>query len=148
MWIRLVAGVFHGFLGQQRNQIARHGQCAEGFRNADFQQEPTQPRDKCSDGFRGRPFRTIDFHGAGKIAWAFPRRRAVELQHVRQEDAPRYSRAASLARKSAADFCLLRPGLGRILPGFSKLSCPLRRYFDKLDEEVTSWVQQAHLSAA
>ena len=44
--------------------------------------------------------------------------------------------------------CLLRPGLGRILPEFSKLSCPLRRAFDKLDQQVTTWVQQAQLSAA
>lgn len=43
---------------------------------------------------------------------------------------------------------LLRPGLGRILPAFSKLSCPLRRAFDKLDQEVTTWGQQAQLSAA
>ena len=43
---------------------------------------------------------------------------------------------------------LLRPGLGRVLPEFSKLSCPLRRAFDKLDREVTAWVQQAQLSAA
>ena len=43
---------------------------------------------------------------------------------------------------------LLPPGLGRILPQFSKLSCPLRRAFDKLDQEVTTSAQQAHLSAA
>jgi hypothetical protein len=41
---------------------------------------------------------------------------------------------------------LLRPGLGRILPDFSKLSCPLRRAFDKLDQEVTTWLQQAQLA--
>ncbi len=43
---------------------------------------------------------------------------------------------------------LLRPGLGTIIPQFSKLTCPLRRAFDKLDQEITSWAQQAHLSAA
>jgi len=42
---------------------------------------------------------------------------------------------------------LLRPGLGRILPPLTKLSSPLRRAFDKLDQEVSAWVQQAHLSA-
>jgi hypothetical protein len=41
---------------------------------------------------------------------------------------------------------LLRPGLGRIVPHFSKLSCPLRRAFEKLDREVTSWVQQARFA--
>ena len=43
---------------------------------------------------------------------------------------------------------LLRPGLGRIVPEFSKLSCPLRRAFDKLDQQVTTWAQHAQLSAA
>jgi hypothetical protein len=42
---------------------------------------------------------------------------------------------------------LLRPGLGRIVPEFSRLSCPLRRAFDQLDQQVTTWVQQAHLWA-
>jgi len=42
---------------------------------------------------------------------------------------------------------LLRPGLGRILPALSNLSCPLRRAFDKLDREVASWVQEAQLAA-
>jgi len=41
---------------------------------------------------------------------------------------------------------LLRPGLGRILPDFSKPSCPLRRAFDRLDQEITTWVQQAHFA--
>ena len=35
---------------------------------------------------------------------------------------------------------LLRPGLGRILAAFSKLSCPLRGAFDKLDREVATWL--------
>jgi hypothetical protein len=43
---------------------------------------------------------------------------------------------------------LLRPGLGIIVPEFSHVSRPLRRAFDKLDREVTTWVQQAQLSAA
>jgi hypothetical protein len=42
---------------------------------------------------------------------------------------------------------LLRPGLGRIFPEFSKLSCSLRRAFDKLDQEVTTWVKQAQFVA-
>ena len=41
---------------------------------------------------------------------------------------------------------LLRPGLGRILPDFAQLSCPLRRAFDKLDHEVTQWVKQAQFA--
>jgi hypothetical protein len=41
---------------------------------------------------------------------------------------------------------ILRPGRGRILPDFSKLFCPLRRAFDKLDQEVRTWAQQAHLA--
>jgi hypothetical protein len=41
---------------------------------------------------------------------------------------------------------LLRPGLGGIIPDFSNLSCHLRRAFDKLEREVTSWVQQAQFA--
>ncbi len=41
---------------------------------------------------------------------------------------------------------LLRPGLGRILPDFSKLSCSRRRAFHKLDREVTTWLQQAQFA--
>jgi hypothetical protein len=43
---------------------------------------------------------------------------------------------------------LLRPGLGRIVPEFSKLTGSQRQAFDKLDREVTTRVQQAQLSAA
>lgn len=43
---------------------------------------------------------------------------------------------------------LLRPGLGRILPELSNVSYPLRRAFDKIDQELTLWTQQARLSAA
>jgi hypothetical protein len=42
---------------------------------------------------------------------------------------------------------ILRPGLGRILPELSTPNGPLRRCFDKLDQEVKSWVQEAKLAA-
>ena len=42
---------------------------------------------------------------------------------------------------------ILRPGLGRILPQLSTPNSTLRRCFDKLDQEVTSWVEQAKLAA-
>jgi hypothetical protein len=42
---------------------------------------------------------------------------------------------------------ILRPGLGSILPELSPSNGPLRRCFDKLDQEVKSWVQQAKLAA-
>ena len=42
---------------------------------------------------------------------------------------------------------ILRPGLGRILPQLSTPNGPLRRCFDKLDQEVKSWVEQAKLAA-
>jgi hypothetical protein len=42
---------------------------------------------------------------------------------------------------------ILRPGLGRVLPTTSSLSCPLRRSFDKLEQEVNAWVDQAKLVA-
>ena len=42
---------------------------------------------------------------------------------------------------------ILRPGLGRILPELSQSNGPFRRSFDKLDQEVKSWVEQAKLAA-
>jgi hypothetical protein len=42
---------------------------------------------------------------------------------------------------------ILRPGLGRRLPQPSTPNSTLRRCFDKLNQEVTSWVQQAKLVA-
>jgi hypothetical protein len=42
---------------------------------------------------------------------------------------------------------ILRTGLGRILPELSKSNGPLRRCFDKLDQEVKSWVEEEKLAA-
>jgi hypothetical protein len=42
---------------------------------------------------------------------------------------------------------ILRPGLGAVLPELSPPSSSLRRSFDKLDQEVTSWIQHAKLAA-
>ena len=42
---------------------------------------------------------------------------------------------------------LLRPGLGRILPELSLPNSALRHCFDKLDQEVTSWLAEAKLAA-
>ena len=42
---------------------------------------------------------------------------------------------------------ILRPGLGLVLPATSAFQCPLRRSFDKLEQEVNSWVDQAKLAA-
>lgn len=42
---------------------------------------------------------------------------------------------------------MLRPGLGRILPQLCPSNSPLRRCFDKLDQEVKSWVEDAKLAA-
>jgi DNA-binding HxlR family transcriptional regulator len=42
---------------------------------------------------------------------------------------------------------ILRPGLGLLLPTMSSLPCPLRRTFDKLEQEVKSWVDHAKLAA-
>ena len=42
---------------------------------------------------------------------------------------------------------ILRPGLGRILPELSAPNDPLGRCFDKLDQEVRSWVEGAKLAA-
>ena len=42
---------------------------------------------------------------------------------------------------------ILRPGLGLVLPATSSLPSPLRRSFDRLEQEVNSWVDQAKLAA-
>jgi hypothetical protein len=42
---------------------------------------------------------------------------------------------------------ILRPGLGLALPTTSSLPCSLRRSFDKLEQEVNSWVDHARLAA-
>jgi len=42
---------------------------------------------------------------------------------------------------------ILRPGLGALLPELSPPNSSLRRSFDKLDQEVTSWIQHAKLAA-
>jgi hypothetical protein len=42
---------------------------------------------------------------------------------------------------------ILRPGLGLVLPDTSSLPSPLRRSFDKLEQEVNSWVDRAKLTA-
>jgi len=42
---------------------------------------------------------------------------------------------------------ILRPGLGIILPPLSQAHGPLRRCFDKLDQEVKSWLEDAKLAA-
>jgi hypothetical protein len=42
---------------------------------------------------------------------------------------------------------ILRPGLGLVLPTASSVPTPLRRSFDKLEQEVNSWVEQARLAA-
>jgi hypothetical protein len=42
---------------------------------------------------------------------------------------------------------ILRPGLGLVLPQTSSLPSPLRRSFDKLEQEVNSWVDRARLAA-
>jgi hypothetical protein len=42
---------------------------------------------------------------------------------------------------------ILRPGLGNILPQLSSANTPLQRCFDKLDQQVISWIQKAKLAA-
>ena len=42
---------------------------------------------------------------------------------------------------------ILRPGSGIVLPATSSLPTPLRRSFDRLEQEVNAWVDQAKLAA-
>jgi hypothetical protein len=68
-----------------------------------------------------------------------------------QRSAHRY-RVTDLGLRTAWFFTrtysrILRPGLGRILPELSPSNGPLRRCFDKLDQEVKSWVEESKLAA-
>ena len=42
---------------------------------------------------------------------------------------------------------ILRPGLGTLLPELSPPNSSLRRCFDKLDQEITSWIHHSKLAA-
>jgi len=42
---------------------------------------------------------------------------------------------------------ILRPGLGLALPAMPSFPCPLRRSFDRLEQQVATWVEQAKLAA-
>jgi hypothetical protein len=42
---------------------------------------------------------------------------------------------------------ILRPGLGLVLPTTSSFPSALRRSFDKLEQEINSWVDQAKMAA-
>jgi hypothetical protein len=42
---------------------------------------------------------------------------------------------------------ILRPGLGAILPGPSQPTGPLRRAFDRIDQEVNAWIDNASIAA-
>lgn len=42
---------------------------------------------------------------------------------------------------------LLRPGLGAIVPALSRPSSPLRRAFDRVDEEVNAYIRNARIAA-
>ena len=42
---------------------------------------------------------------------------------------------------------ILRPGLAAALPGLRAISAPLKRAFDKIDTEVTEWINNAQLAA-
>src|SRR5215467_4905842 len=42
---------------------------------------------------------------------------------------------------------ILRPGLGLVLPGNSSFPSALRRSFDKLEQQINSWVDKAKLAA-
>jgi hypothetical protein len=42
---------------------------------------------------------------------------------------------------------ILRPGLGTLLPDLSPPNSSLRRCFDRLDQEITSWIEHTKLAA-
>jgi hypothetical protein len=42
---------------------------------------------------------------------------------------------------------LLRPGLAAALPGLRAINTPLKRAFDKIDQHINTWSNQARLAA-
>ena len=42
---------------------------------------------------------------------------------------------------------LLRPGLAAAIPALGAVDAPLKRAFDKIDAQVSTWINQAQLAA-
>src|SRR5262249_50293857 len=42
---------------------------------------------------------------------------------------------------------LLRPGLAAVIPALRTVDAPLKRAFDKIDAQVSKWINQAQLAA-
>jgi hypothetical protein len=42
---------------------------------------------------------------------------------------------------------ILRPGLAATLPGPHTINVPLKRAFDRIDMQITQWINQAQLAA-
>jgi hypothetical protein len=110
-----------------------------GFSNRDLRSKLAdlrgQPVDQFTQGRMTSQLRRLRLHGL--IEW-IPKTHRYRLTTFR-------FRVAVFCSRTYAR--ILRPGLGLVLPETSSLPCPLRRSFDKLEQEINSWVNQAKLAA-
>lgn len=114
-------------------------QLAEGFRSADMRHRVAallgRDPEAISQGAMTYQLRRLRLHGL------------IE----RLPNSFRY-RVTKLGFRAALFFTrvynrLLRPGLAAALPALRAVDAPLKRAFDKLDTEVTGWIDQAQLAA-
>src|SRR5262249_2799485 len=95
---------------------------------------PGQPHSR-SDELMSYQLRRLRLHG---IIERIPQTHRYRITHSGLRTVWFYTRTYSR---------IPRPGLGTLLPQLSPPSSSLRRCFDKLDHEVTEWIQRAKLAA-
>jgi len=110
-----------------------------GFSNSDLRRNLA--------ALRGQP---LDHFTQGRMTYQLRRLRLHGLiQRIPQTHRYRLTdfglRVAVFCTRTYAR--ILRPGLGLVLPATSTLPTPLRRTFDKLEQEVNAWVNRAKLAA-
>jgi len=94
-----------------------------------------QPPDSLTHGQMTYHLRRLRLHG---IVERIPQTHRYRITHLGLRTAWFCTRTYSR---------ILRPGLGSIRPELSPPNSSLRRSFDKLDQQVTSWIQHAKLAA-
>jgi len=114
-------------------------QLADGFRAADLRQHLA--------ALSGRDSEAIS---QGAITYQLRRLRLHGLIE-RLPNSFRY-RVSAFGFRAALFFTrlynrLLRPGLATVLPGLRAIDAPLKRAFDKIDTQVTAWIDQAQFAA-
>lgn len=110
-----------------------------GFSNRDLRSNLAalrgQPLDQFTQGRMTYQLRRLRLHG---LIERIPRTHRYQLTDFG-------FRVAVFCTRTYAR--ILRPGLGLVLPATSTFPSPLRRSFDKLEQEINSWVDRARLAA-